>query len=59
MGRKGVFIREFKCPKCGALMYAPKKRQDKLSHIKTMWCWGCKAVRDFEMTGTTTGRRKT
>lgn len=40
-------LRYFKCPECGTVTTAPKT--DGLSHvghIKTMWCYVCKADRD-------------
>lgn len=43
--------RRFRCPECGELMTAPKKRNTAIGHIKTMWCWRCKEMRDFVQVG--------
>ena len=46
-----VVIREFECPECGERILAPKHKRSEKEHIKTMWCWKCKAERDFELIG--------
>lgn len=41
-------IRTFRCPECGAVMSAPKyKARTNAGHVKTMYCYRCKADRDF------------
>lgn len=50
--KKRVFlpkqIRTFQCPECGAVVSAPKyKTRTNAGHVKTMYCYRCKADRDF------------
>ena len=46
--RRSLQIREFACPICGSTSTAPKQhRKTGTGHVKTMWCWGCQAVRDM------------
>lgn len=41
-------IRTFECPICGDRLVVPKYLGfTPLGHIKTMWCYRCKEVRDF------------
>lgn len=43
-----ILIRRFMCPACGLKLSACKWYEPTPSgHIKTMWCPGCKAQRDF------------
>lgn len=40
-------LRYFRCPVCGTVSTAPKTDGwSHTGHIKTMWCWVCKAERD-------------
>ena len=36
-----------KCPVCSAEMTAPKMTRTGSKHVKTMYCYVCKAERDF------------
>lgn len=49
MKRRPVFMRYFECEECKERTTAPKKANKKTSegHIKTMWCWKCKDVKNF------------
>lgn len=42
-------MREFKCPVCGSIMFAPKRLNciTSSNHIKTMYCYKCKKSRKF------------
>lgn len=42
-----VHFRLFCCPVCCETMLIPKHRKTAKGHIKTMWCWKCRTVRDF------------
>lgn len=45
--RRPPQIRLFRCPVCGKLTPATKiKGQTAAGHIKTMYCYGCKEIRD-------------
>ena len=40
-------LRDFVCPVCGAVITIPKHRgQTSPGHIKTMYCYRCKAITD-------------
>ena len=45
--RKKVRVRVFRCPVCGEKSYAPKRTITRPGHVKTMWCWKCRAERDL------------
>ena len=45
--RSTRYYRQFRCPTCGTEMVAPKMRKTAKGHIKTMWCWKCRDMRDF------------
>ena len=49
MRKKGMYIREFKCPVCGSHMFSPKRitKQTPTGHIKTTYCYKCKEIRNF------------
>ena len=43
-----VIVRTFICPVCGAVVPATKTQGITVAgHIKTMWCYSCREVRDF------------
>ena len=44
-----VQLRRFRCPACGQEQDMPKWKEHVTTagHIKTTWCYGCQAVRDF------------
>ena len=43
-----VIVRTFVCPVCGAVVPATKTQGITVAgHIKTMWCYSCREVRDF------------
>lgn len=45
-------MRVFRCPVCGAVQYAAKRRgMTPQGHIKHMWCPWCKAVTAHEQIG--------
>jgi len=50
MKKQSITMRWFKCPECGAVSTAPKKssRRTKIGHVKTMRCWKCQKVQQFE-----------
>lgn len=42
-------LRVFRCPVCRETIVAPKRLyMTGVGHVKTMWCWRCKDVRDFK-----------
>lgn len=46
--RRYFSLRRFKCPECGAVLTATKHtKRTGDGHVKTMWCFTCKAERDF------------
>ena len=47
--RRHFSIRHFRCPECGAVFPVSKMvRRTGGGHIKTMYCYKCRAERDFE-----------
>ena len=43
-----IHQRRFRCPECGARMDMPKwRRVTAPGHVKTAWCYVCKAERDL------------
>lgn len=45
---RSLQLRVFRCPECGTRLVAPKRiYRTSIGHIKTMWCYVCKAMRDF------------
>lgn len=42
-----VHFRLFCCPVCCETITIPKRRKTAVGHVKTMWCWKCRTVRDF------------
>ena len=46
---RNVTERRFKCPDCGTVQTAYKlsSRRTAAGHIKTMWCYKCKKVKNF------------
>lgn len=43
--------RRFRCPACGARMDMPKwRRHTAAGHVKTAWCYVCRARRDLIQT---------
>ena len=49
MKKRNVTLRRFKCPVCKTIQTAPKTSAQRTpdGHIKTMWCYWCKAERQF------------
>lgn len=48
MGSRKCLLRWFRCPVCGSVLTAPRRRgSTHAGHIKTMWCFVCAARRDF------------
>lgn len=47
--KRNVTKRVFECPDCLTKHIAYKKsnHKTKTNHIKTMYCWKCKAVKDL------------
>ena len=47
--QKNVTERRFKCPVCKTIQVAYKSSAHRTAegHIKTMWCYWCKAERQF------------
>lgn len=46
--RKPPQVRIFQCPVCGKLTPATKRKGRTVAgHIKTMYCFGCKDIRDM------------
>ena len=47
-GKRTYHLRTFACPVCGALVHAGKSGiTTNVTHIKTMWCYRCRAEQDF------------
>ena len=49
-------LREFCCPVCCEIILIPKSsgRMTGIGHMKTMWCWKCRTIRDFIQIGKVT-----
>lgn len=49
MKQSPVTLHTFRCTTCGAVMTLPKKlgRLHRSGHVKTMYCYVCRRVRDF------------
>lgn len=46
-----IQMRTFECPVCGTKLHATKtKFKTKVGHIKTMYCYVCKDMRDCVQT---------
>jgi hypothetical protein len=45
--KKPPVYRLFCCPVCCETITIPKRRKTAVGHVKTMWCWRCRTVRDF------------
>lgn len=46
-----AYIRHFKCPICSTEITAPKLSKTGYGHVKTMYCYVCRADRDFVQIG--------
>ena len=46
---KHVMTSSFVCPECGTVIPLPRvKRRREKGHVKTFYCYKCKADRDFQ-----------
>ena len=45
--KRHFYLREFCCPVCCETMLIPKRRRTAKGHVKTMYCWKCRTLRDF------------